>query len=115
VSGEAIERIAYSLDGTKLAVGIRPLMNPPLDAALIKILDRTTGTETATLFDDRQVRTTSYGKPNLLTGIAFVENDAVVAVGWTNRGVAVFGASDGVAIRGFTVAECEATGSWSGF
>jgi WD40 repeat protein len=105
VNGEAVERIAYSADGTKLAVGIRQFSNPPADAALIKILDRPSGTEAATLFDDQQVRTTSYGKPNSLTGIAFVENDAIVAVGWANRGVTVFGASDGVATLRFFIAE----------
>ena len=97
VTGRRPTHLAYSLDG-EAGDRHRSARRSVSDLKRVKIVDRTTGAESATLFDGLQAASLPNGKPNYLTGIAFVENDTVVAVGWSDRTVCLFGASDGVLI-----------------
>jgi hypothetical protein len=90
--------LAYSRDGTKLAIATGVPAGQPSDLKRVKIIDRTTGAEAATLFDAQQAASLPNGKSNYIVGIAFVEQDTAVAIGWSDRHVALFGASDGVMI-----------------
>jgi hypothetical protein len=96
VDGQQTPFMTYSPDGTKLAYTMVISSGPWMGAKVVKIIDRPSGVEAATLFEDRQALEHSNGKVVALTGVAFI--DGAVAVGWSDRRVTLFGAADGVPI-----------------
>jgi len=89
-------RLAYSGDGTKLAVFTsgQPY-NPGPHPFVVKIVNRPAGTEAATFVDETHGAPVPGEKAVQAIGMAFVEADAAVAVGWSDRRVTLFGAADG--------------------
>ena len=88
--------LAYSGDGTKLAVltSGQPY-NPGPHPFGVKIVNRPGGTEAATFVDEWHGPPVPGEKAVGAIGLTFVENDAAVAVGWSDRRVTLFSASDG--------------------
>jgi len=91
-------RLAYSSDGSKVAISTSLAGNYQGEPTVVRIVDRPTGAELATLYDGNQGRPASGESGASVTGMAFLEHDTAVAVGWSNGRVTSFGASDGVAI-----------------
>ena len=89
-------RLAYSGDGTKLAVFTsgQPY-NPGPHPFVVKIVNRPAGTEAAAFVDETHGAPVPGEKAVQAIGMAFVEADAAVAVGWSDRRVTLFGAADG--------------------
>jgi WD40 repeat protein len=87
-------RIAYSSDGTLLAVGPEPVWP---DDSPARIIDRAGG-ESVKLFDDPQTRPPQIGsKPRYVVGLAFAGPDRV-AVAWSDGRLAAFRVTDGTRV-----------------
>ncbi len=102
-SGYAIYGVAYSADGTKVAIVNEIPADPTPGRAgfpiVVRIIDRATGTEVAQLFDAQQGRPGPIGaKAVLPVGVAFVADDREVALGWSDRRVTVFSTSSGAPV-----------------
>ncbi|HXU01525.1 MAG TPA: hypothetical protein VN903_11055 [Polyangia bacterium] len=97
------QRVVYSADGTKLALFTSTDPNgwdpdPSHFHFLVKVINRPDGTELATYVDESHGRSVNGEKTPYTIGLAFVENDTAVAIGWSDRRVTKFGASDGKTI-----------------
>jgi hypothetical protein len=88
--------VAYSADGTKLAYTTQVASDIWAGATLVKIVDRPSGVELASLFEDRQGRSQPNRGSVIPRGLVFI-GDAVACL-WSDRRVTLFSASDGVPI-----------------
>jgi WD40 repeat protein len=96
--------MAYSPDGKKLAISTRLTSDvSSQETTLVKVIDRTTGAELASLFDEEQL-TYHDGEQDRLIGVVFID-DGAVALGWSNRRVKRFGVADGLATWSHVLAQ----------
>ncbi len=80
--------IAYSADGTKLAL-------PAIDSTVVRVFDTSTGAELITLFDSSPQRQNEDPISHRVVGLSFVERDTHVAAAWGSGRLSKWSVADG--------------------